>query len=207
MKGEQEVREILINNTIHLIAEGGFEKATTKAITYSDYTPHEFKLNEVYIYRLFGDKDHLYAAAFETLDNEFLSALNRCFKTFLDADLTTKGKLYQGFIWVWNFLFKREDRCRCYIRYYYSVYFHNQSIERHKANFAGIVESFGRLFKEEADTGAIMHSVLTTLLEFIVRVFNGELENSLENKKYIFNVLFSSMSIFFKDELKEKINN
>ena len=104
-------------------------------------------------------------------------------------------------------MYKREDRCRCYIQYYYSIYFHNQSIERHKANFAGIVESFGRLFKEEANTGAIMHSVLTTLLEFIVRAFNGELENSLENKKYIFNVLLNSMSFFLKDEIKQKVIN
>ena len=33
MKNEHAGREILIDNTIRLVAEGGFEKATTKAIT------------------------------------------------------------------------------------------------------------------------------------------------------------------------------
>ena len=35
MKREAEVKELLINNTIHLIAIGGFEAATVKEITKS----------------------------------------------------------------------------------------------------------------------------------------------------------------------------
>lgn len=34
MKREAEIKELLISNAIHLIAEGGFEKATTKELTH-----------------------------------------------------------------------------------------------------------------------------------------------------------------------------
>ena len=71
MKNEQDIREILISNTISLIAEGGFERATTKAITYSGNSLPNVKLNEAYIYRLFGDKEHLYEKAFEKIFSEF----------------------------------------------------------------------------------------------------------------------------------------
>ena len=35
MRYEAEIKELLIENAIHLIAEGGFEKATTKELTHS----------------------------------------------------------------------------------------------------------------------------------------------------------------------------
>lgn len=205
MKNESVVRDILVNNTIQLIAEGGFEKATTKAITYSDYTPHNFKLNEVYIYRLFGSKENLYEAAFDTLDKEFSFALNRCFTTTSVENKSIKEKLYNGFIRVWDFILRKEDRCRCYIRYYYSAYFQEYSLEKHNENFALVVNSFKMLFKPQADTKSIMHSVLTTLLDFAVRVFNGDLKNTDENKTYVFNVLLSAMMVFFKDEYKKEL--
>ena len=53
MKNETTIREILIENTIHLVAEGGFEMATTKAIAHGDRGAcGEIRMNEVYIYCL-----------------------------------------------------------------------------------------------------------------------------------------------------------
>lgn len=202
MKSEQYIREILISNTIRLIAEGGFEKATTKAITYSGGTLSEVKLNEVYIYRLFGSKEHLYATVFESLDKEFVSAMQKCLKSLKDSEGTVKERLYEVFLMVWEFLLKNEVRCRFYIRYYYSVYFHGESLSNHNRIFAEIVSAFSPLFKEEADVKSIMHSVLTTLLDFAVRVYNGDLKNSSINTPHIFNVLYCTMMTYFKDEIK-----
>ena len=56
MKREAEVKELLISNAIHLIAEGGFEKATTKELTLCGGHLNGFKMNEVYIYRFLGAK-------------------------------------------------------------------------------------------------------------------------------------------------------
>ena len=51
MRYEAEIKELLIENAIHLIAEGGFEKATTKELTHCGGHLPDFKMNEAYIYR------------------------------------------------------------------------------------------------------------------------------------------------------------
>ena len=70
MKNEVVVRELLIANALHLIAEGGFESATTKELTHCGGSLPDFKMNEVYIYRIFGSKEQLYESAFIQLDRE-----------------------------------------------------------------------------------------------------------------------------------------
>ena len=202
MKNEQDIREILISNTISLIAEGGFERATTKAITYSGNSLPNVKLNEAYIYRLFGDKEHLYEKAFEKLDKEFFNALYKCVQSFKETDETVKEKLYGIFLQAWYFLLKNEARCRCYIRYYYSVYFKGESLASHNRNFNEIVSSFAPLFKDEADVKSIMHSVFTAMFDFAIRVYNCELEDSDINRPHIFNVLYCMMAIYFRESVK-----
>ena len=48
MKHEAAVRELLVSNAIRLIAEGGFEKATTKELALSGGHLPGLKMNEVY---------------------------------------------------------------------------------------------------------------------------------------------------------------
>ncbi len=205
MKGEQDIREILINNTIRLIAEGGFEKATTKAITHSGTVLLNVKMNEVYIYRLFGSKEQLYDTVFDRLDAEFLYALRDCIEQADGFTGNTKEKLYGIFLQAWRFILRNEARCRCYIRYYYSIYFHGQSLEKHNKRFEEILSEFTPLFKEEADVRSIMHSVLTTLLDFAIRVYNGDLEDNDSNTPHVFNVLYCTMMSYFKDAVKTEI--
>lgn len=202
MKGEQIIRETLINNTISVVAEGGFAKATTKAITYSGVTPPGVKMNEIYIYRLFGSKEHVYEVAFETLDRDFIDALCADIKQIGSFDEDTKSKLYELFLKVWEFVLRNEDRCRYYIRYYYSAYFRGSSLDGHNAHFRDIIEEFDHLFKAEADVKSIMHSVFTTMLDFAVRVYNGDLEDNEENRPHVFNVLYCTMCSYFKDQYK-----
>ena len=114
MKAEQDVREILIANTIRLIAEGGFEKATTKAITYSGEALTSVKMNEVYIYRLFGNKEQLYDAVFERLDKELLYVLYDCVKEINALSESNKDALYKVFLKVWSFVVGNEERCRAF---------------------------------------------------------------------------------------------
>ena len=97
MKNEQEIREYLINNTIRLIAEGGFEKATTKAITYDGEPPLGLKMNEVYIYRLFGNKEKLYTKAFECLDEEFVFSQTNATPVFpLEFSFGFQGSMFNN---------------------------------------------------------------------------------------------------------------
>lgn len=204
MKNQLDIREILIDNTICLIAEGGFEAATTKAITHSGGALPGIKMNEVYIYRLFGSKEHLYNEAFERLDLEFVHALRRCVSDYGDFREDTPRKLYKVFLHVWKFLLGNETRCRCYIRYYYSFYFKNNSLKRHNELFEEIVTTFSYLFKEAADVRSILHSVLLALFDFAVRVFNGDLQDLEINTPHVFNVVFYMMLPYLKDEIETK---
>ena len=202
MKHEADIKSLLISNAIHLISEGGFEKATTKELTYYKGNLPNIKMNEVYIYRLFGSKEALYEATFVYLDKELYNAFQDGMKTIGDLAGDTKEKLYEFFLMAWQFVLKNENRCRCYVRYYYSIYFKGASLEKHQRHFDTIVKSFYPLFIEEADVKSIMHSVFTALLDFAIRVYNGELENNEINIPHIFNVLYCMMMTYFKDSEK-----
>lgn len=198
-KRETEIKELLINNAIHLIAEGGFEKATTKELAYSGGSIPGFKMNEVYIYRIFGSKEKLYEAAFLTLDRELTDAFMRGYSAVGGFDENIRERLYDFFLRAWAFILGNEERCRCYVRYYYSVYFTGPSLEMHNRLFEGIVSSMAPLFNEEADVTAILHSVFTMLFDFGIRVYNGQLEDNEINRPHVFNVLYCMMSTYFKE--------
>lgn len=146
MKREADVKDLLIANAIHLIAEGGFE-------------------------------DH------------------------------TKEKMYDFFLRAWRFILGNEERCRCYVRYYYSVYFKGASLEAHKTLFAEMVSRLAPLFKDEADVESILHSVFTAIFDFSIRVYNGELEDNEINRPHIFNVLYCMMMTYFKETVERKENS
>ena len=202
MKHETDVRQLLINNAIHLIAEGGFEKATTKELAHCSGSLPDVKMNEVYIYRLFGSKERLYEETFIYLDRELFIA----FKNGVDAvggfEDDTKERLYDFFLLSWNFILGNEERFRCYVRYYYSIYFKGNSFDSHKRMFSGMISDMAPLFKEEADVHSILHSVLTAMFDFAVRVYNGDLEDNDINRPHVFNVLYCMMMTYFKEPAK-----
>ena len=198
MKHEQEIKELLISNAIHLIAEGGFEKATTKELTHCGGNLPDFKMNETYIYRLFGSKENLYASAFATLDRELYDAFFKAAGAVGGFGQNAKEKIYKFLEMAWRFIIDNEERCRCYIRYYYSIYFRGDSLEAHNRLFSGMIKEMSPMFVEEADVAAIIHSVFVTLFDFAIRVFNGALEDNDINRPHIFNVLFCMMSTYFK---------
>lgn len=206
MTSAQDIQKILIANTIRLISEGGFEKATTKAITHSGETPVDFRMNEVYIYRYFGSKEHLYEVVFETLDVEFFSELRNAIDQIDGIEANLKDNLYSIFLSAWSFVLGNETRCRCYVRYYYSIYFKGASLEKHNERFEGIVSDFSLLFGAGTDADMIMHSILMTILDFAVRVFNGDLEDNDANVSQMFNMIYHSMLPYFKEELKTQAN-
>ena len=202
MKREAEIRELLISNAISLIAEGGFERATVRELVgYSGDLPG-FRMNDVYVYRIFGSKENLYAAAFACLDDELYAA----FKEGIDAVAVCEGSIeerfFEFFKLAWRFVLRNERRCRCYVRYYYSVYLKGESLAAHKEHFNKIVKDLIPLFSEDADVFSIMHSIFTSLLSFAIRVYNGDLENSELNARHVFNVLYCMLETYLKDSPK-----
>lgn len=198
MKRETEVKELLISNAIHLIAEGGFEKATTKELTHCSGNLPDCKMNEVYIYRLFGSKESLYESAFVRLDTELFYAFKHGVERVGGFECDAKRKLYELFLKAWSFILKDEEKCRCYVRYYYSIYFKGSSLAAHKKLFDEVISELTPFFKDEADVASILHSVFTALFDFAIRVYNGELEDNEINRPHIFNVLYCMMMTYFK---------
>ena len=203
MRYEAEIKELLIENAIHLIAEGGFEKATTKELAYSGGHLPDLRMNEVYIYRFFGSKENLYEAAFVRLDTELFYAFKRGVEIIGGFENDRKEKLGKFFSMAWQFVLGNEERCRCYVRYCYSIYFRGHSRDAHRKLFEGIVNEMAPIFKEEADVEAILHSVFTAIFDFSIRVYNGELEDNEINRSNIFNVLYCMMMTYFKNTEKE----
>jgi AcrR family transcriptional regulator len=202
MKREAEIKELLISNAIHLIAEGGFEKATTKELTHCSGDLSDFKMNEVYIYRLFGSKEHLYEAAFLRLDSELSYSFRNGVRAVGGFDYDTKEKLYKFFLKAWRFILGNEERCRCYVRYYYSIYFKGNSLVAHKKLLGEVITEMNSIFKDEADVVAILHSVFVAFLNFAIRVYNGEIEDNEINRYHVFNVLYCMMMTYFKNTEK-----
>ena len=201
MKSENDIKELLIGNAIHLIAKGGFEMATTKELTHCGGSISGVKMNEVYIYRLFGSKEKLYEAAFMRLDRELFYAFQKGIESVGGFDSNARERLYAFFLQTWQFILGNEERCRCYVRYYYSIYFKGIARESHKMLFKGMIAQLSPFFKADADVESILHSVFTALFDFGIRVYNSDLEDSEENRPHVFNVLFCMMMTYFKESV------
>lgn len=199
MKNEMQIREALIENTIYLIAQGGFERATTRNIAQCKANGAGLITNDAYIYRIFGSKESLYAEAFCRLNDEFLVAMCRRLDRIKFGENSLKEDLY--FLWqgIWNFLLRNELRCRCYTRYYYSIYFKEESLRHHRESFNIVVRRMKHLFKDEADVDAILHNMMTTMLNFAIRVYNGDLANCEKNAKHIFNTIWCGVAPYLKE--------
>jgi AcrR family transcriptional regulator len=203
MKNGDVIREALIENTIHLIGNHGFEKATTKGIVSLGITTSSIRLNEVYIYRVFGSKELLYSEAFSKLDNELFTLVRSITRNFFDDPAPFRERMHHLFDKIWRFLVDNECRCRCYVRYYYSAYFREQSLRAHRALLDSQKEMFAPIFKDECDVISLIHTTFMTIMDFSIRVFNGDLDDSEENAYHIFNLLYSSLSTYFAPEVLE----
>jgi AcrR family transcriptional regulator len=197
LKRETEIRDLFIENAINIIADAGFEKATTKELTHCSGNLPGLKMNEAYIYRIFGSKEKLYEAVFEELDNELYIAFMKGVEAVSGFNCNIKDKLNNLFLMCWDFILRNEVRLRCYVRFYYSAYFKGSVVEAHNKLLMGVVNQISPIFKREADVLSILRSVFTALLDFGIRVYNGELEDNEDSRKHIFNVLYCAMMTYF----------
>lgn len=198
MRHEDEVKELLIRNAVRSVAKGGFENATTRELAFSGGALPDLRMNEVYIYRLFGGKEDLYEHAFGSLDREIFSVIKMAAAQFDSFEQDTREKLLTVFNAAWQLVAGNEDFCRFYVRYYYSAYFKGRPQRDHRQLFDSLIVRLVPLFKEDADVVAILHSVFTATFDFAIRVHNGELEDNDENRQHVFHVLYCMMVTYFK---------
>ena len=188
----QDMREKLIARTISVIANEGLDKTTTKAITTGT------GINEAYIYRHFSDKTDLLSKTFDKLDDELVAKVAQHLPVMYMQELEYELRCRVFFEAVWKFILGSKEKCLAFIRYYYSPYFTKYSVESHRKRYVPIVEKFKDAFKDEADVWMILNHILNVMLDFAVKVYNGEMPDSDNYSEHVFLVIYRSVEQYFR---------
>ena len=186
-----EIRQKLIDGTIHVIATGGLDKATTKQIG------TETAVNEAYIYRCFAGKEDMFAKAYDYLDSELLDKTMEYVSVMYDTTTKFKQRCRIFFFGVWRFLLSNSEKCLAYVRYYYSPYFKKYSYIIHETRFKPLVEKFSDAFIGEADVWMILNHILNVMLDFAVKVHNGLMPDNDHYSEHVFRVIYESVKQYF----------
>lgn len=189
---QEDLRQALIDGTIHIIGQYGLGKTTTKAISKAT------GINEVYIYRLFANKEELFAKAFEYLDKQLLekSLLHIDVMYMDEMDYETRCRIY--FFAMWRFFVGNKDEILMYVRYYYSQYFTKDISAAHKQRFEPVIRKFKDAFRDEADVWLILNHILNVMLDFAVKVHNEEMPKEDNYEEHVFRVIYQSIKQYFR---------
>lgn len=186
-------RDTLINATIQVFARDGIDKATTKNLA------AEAGLNEVYIYRTFEDKEDLYVKTFEKLDNELVSELLEHLPVMSMKGVSFEDRCWIFFSFVWRFILFNRKKAVAFIRYYYSPYFKKYSSDAHVMRYKPVLEQFSVAFKSDANTWLILTHILNTMLDFAIKVIEGEAPDNDDTAEHVFRLVYASTKQYFKD--------
>ena len=186
MKQEQ-MATALYESTIKVVASDGLDKTTTKSIAKGA------GLNEVYIYRLFEDKEDLLFKTFELLDDELATACLARLPVMEREDIPFKDKCRVLFDGVWQFILNEPDRCKYFIRYFYSPYFRRFSADNHRVRFDAVVSIMAPAFEEPTNTWMMLNHIINILFDFTVKVFDGEMPNDEKTADLVFTLVYSSV--------------
>ena len=188
----QDMREKLIARTITVVATEGLDKTTTKAITTGT------GINEAYIYRHFSDKKDLLSKAFDKLDDELVAKVMQHLPVMYMQELEYELRCRVFFEAVWKFMLANKEHCLAFIQYYYSPYFTKYSVEAHKKRYVSVVEKFKDAFKDEADVWMILNHILNVMLDFAVKVHNGQMPSEDNYSEHVFLVIYRSVEQYFR---------
>ena len=195
------VKEMLIDRAIAVLGSNGMDKATTKAIV------ADTGISEVYIYRHFANKEDLLTKAFEKLDEELAQKTLLHIHVMYVQSMEYRERCRFFFTAVWEFLLRNQIKCTAYIRYYYSPYFSQHSADAHKERFMPLVDKFQEAFKDDANTWMLLNHILATMLDFAMKVYEGQLPNNDDTTEHVFRIIYYSVSPYFKRSGEEPGEN
>lgn len=190
---QDETRLRLIDGSIHVIARDGLDKATTKQIGIETST------NEAYIYRCFSDKEDMFAKTFDSLDEELANKAMLHIDIMYMQEMDYELRCRFFFSAIWKFLLSNRDKCLAFVRYYYSPYFTRNSAEGHKYRYKPLVEKFKDAFRDEADVWMILNHILNVMLDFAVKVHNGQMPSNDEYSEHVFRIIYASVKQYFRN--------
>ena len=199
---EKEImRKKLIESTIYIVASEGINKATTKAIA------THAEVNEVYIYRLFKDKEDLFEQTFSLIDSELISYILKYAPIMKIEEIEITERCHIFFKSCWKSILD-YDRCSFFIRYYYSHYYNSYSPQKRKAAYADVIDVFTPAFIEDTDVWRIFNRILDIVYSTVVKILRDEIPDNEETADDVFRVLYSAIEPFFvwsKNEMADNI--
>lgn len=184
---QKSMRQKFIDSTIHIVAADGIHKATTKAIaTHSG-------INEAYIYRVFKDKEDLFAATFTTIDNDLITCILKYvpIMDIKEIDIDERCRIF--FRSCWKNVVSDREKCSFFIKYYYSHYYNSYSpIERRRA-YREVVERFTPAFKKGTDVWRVFNRILDIVYSTIIKILRAEIPDNDETAEEVFAVVYSAI--------------
>lgn len=192
---QKEIRQAFIQSAIHVVAQQGLVKATTKAIAAAA------GLNEAYIYKCFRGKDELLAAALWKLDEGLARHIGETFPIMRDTALTWKERCFVLWKRSWKFILQKSDECIFYLRYYYSADFRASAREKHLQYYRTMTSRIGHVFRPGTDIDLITHQIFETMLSFAAHVMAGDMEDNDLTTERTFAQIYSFVAPHFRADL------
>lgn len=188
----EDMRLTLIHSAIHTISEAGIDRATTKLLATTA------RVNEAYIYRIFGGKEELFEEAFLYIDKQFASHLLKCFKTVVGKSDTIKSAFRKLFSQVWDFALNDKERCSFFIRYYYSRYYSIDYSKTREKLYSKVILLIKDIFKADANTWWLLNHMLDVVFSSAVKVLRDEIPNNEQTEEKIFLLLYAALEPHLK---------
>lgn len=189
---QSEIKQALIESTIHTISKSGIDNATTKQLAANA------GVNEVYIYRIFGGKDQLFKETFNFVDKEFSSNLIKYLSIAYNHSNNIEARFRHLFKLIWQYAITDKEKCSFFIRYYYSRCYTKQISDERKTIYADVIKVLDTSFVRETDTWWLFNHMLDVVFSSAVKVLRGEITETEETADTIFNLLFPAIKQHFK---------
>lgn len=189
---QKDIRLALINSTIRTISSVGIDSATTKQLALNA------NVNEVYIYRIFGGKENLFAETFNYVDKEFASALLKFLSESFSQNQTTESRFRMLLHLMWQYTVNDEEKCSFFIRYYYSRCYTNEISQKRKAIYADTMKIFNIAFVHGTDTWWLFNHILDVVFSAAIKVLRDEITADEKTEENIFNLLYLALKPYLK---------
>ncbi len=185
---KEQLRNDLIQSAIHVVAQYGLDKTTTKRLA------GELGINEVYIYRAFKDKDALLTEAFIAVDNEFSNFLLSALPVMEQTEIPISYRCFLLFSKVWQFILSDKEKCLFFILFYYSRYFNRLDIRKRNERYRKVIAAMAPAFTEGTDVWGVLNHIFDTLFSSALKVIRGEITESETTPNEIFQRIYLSVS-------------
>ena len=180
MRQAKDMRQLLIESAIRVVAREGLDKATTKAIA------ADAGLNEAYIYRCFESKEALLRDAFHMEDVSFSCFFRQQLPMMHDKSAPWKDRAFRLWSVSWRFILERRDDYCFYLRYYYSANCRKYAYQEHLECFQELFAVMRQAFRPDGNVDMLLHQVFDTMLSFAARVIGGEMLDNDETTRWAF---------------------